>query len=308
MNMKYGKRLFAVLAAGLLLAGSLSFADANDRNGFFNGNGHMGGNWNNNENNNGNNNRNNNWNSDNDNNSWYGHMGDNWDNDNYNGYGHMYGPGNRKGGFGHMNGGGHMGSMMGGHNWNGNNWNGYQEFDEADLMDLEDLKDNVMDYLEYYDTDFEIEDIFVYSNTDYYFSVVEEETGRGAMELLVNPVTGYVYPEHGPNMMWNTKYGMHGSWNGGGFMNGIFEEYDKEDQISSDEALELANEYLAQYEEDLQAEDGGHAFYGYYTFHVELDEEAAGMMSVNVYTGDVWYHTWHGDLVEIISEGHGQED
>ncbi len=146
------KRLFAVLAAGLLLAGSLSFADANDRNGFFNGNGHMGGNWNNNEND-----------------SWYGHMGDNWDNDNYNGYGHMYGPGNRKGGFGHMNGGGHMGSMMGGYNWNGNNWNGYQEFDEADLMDLEDLKDNVMDYLEYYDTDFEIEDIFVYSNTDYYF-------------------------------------------------------------------------------------------------------------------------------------------
>ena len=36
------------------------------------------------------------------------------------------------------------------------------------------------------------------------------------MELLVGKNTGAVYPEPGPNMMWNTKYGMMTGGSGGG--------------------------------------------------------------------------------------------
>ena len=43
---------------------------------------------------------------------------------------------------------------------------------------------------------------------NFYALVQEKSTGRGAFELLLDRVTGAVFPEHGPNMMWNTKYGM----------------------------------------------------------------------------------------------------
>ncbi len=195
----------------------------------------------------------------------------------------------------------HMDGMMGSYYW------GYdQEYDKSELKEISELKENVEKYLDYYDGDFEIEDIFVYSNSDYYFSIVEEATGRGAMELLVNPVTGAVYPEFGPNMMWNTKYGMHSS-NGYGMMrmmDSFFNDFDEEDAISKDEALNEANDYLKDFSDNLVAEDGGHAFYGYYTFHIVEDDEVMGMLSVNAYTGDVWFHKWHGDLIEIISDRH----
>jgi hypothetical protein len=30
----------------------------------------------------------------------------------------------------------------------------------------------------------------------------------GAMELLVDKSSGAIFPEYGPNMMWNLKYGI----------------------------------------------------------------------------------------------------
>jgi len=276
MNKKITVKLMtALIAVGMVAAGTIVFADSESNQGF-----------------------------------WSNMMGDNTQNTGYNmmgytsdnGYGHM---GGMMGGFSsdgnYGNGFGHMGSMMGSYGWGGN-----QEFDSSDIKPLEDLKVNVMKYLEYFDGDFEIEDIFVYSNSDYYFSIVEEDTGKGAMELLVNPITGYVYPEHGPNMMWNTEYGMHGSNGYGmmGMMGGFSNSYDEGDEISVEVALEKANDYLKKIDEDLIAEKGGHAFYGYYTFHVNKGEDLKGMMSVNAYTGDVWYHNWHGNLIELISVGH----
>ena len=43
---------------------------------------------------------------------------------------------------------------------------------------------------------------------NFYVQVTEKSTGNGAFELLINKYTGSIYPEMGPNMMWNTKYGM----------------------------------------------------------------------------------------------------
>jgi hypothetical protein len=64
-------------------------------------------------------------------------------------------------------------------------------------------------------------------DNNFYAVVTEKSTGTGAFELLVNRYTGAVYPEPGPNMMWNTKYGhmagggmMGGGMMGGGMMGG----------------------------------------------------------------------------------------
>jgi hypothetical protein len=43
--------------------------------------------------------------------------------------------------------------------------------------------------------------------------------------------------------------------------------------------------------------DEADAFYGYYTLHVLRDGKTIGMLSVNGFTGTVWYHTWHGNFV-----------
>jgi hypothetical protein len=39
------------------------------------------------------------------------------------------------------------------------------------------------------------------------------------------------------------------------------------------------------------------AFPGYYTVDFEVNGSPAGMLSVNAYTGQVWYHTWHGQFL-----------
>jgi len=278
MNKKFSTKLMtALVAVGMIAAGTIAYADSENNQGFWS-----------------------NMMSSDARSSGYNMMGYSSDNTFNNGYGHM---GGMMGGYSsdgnYGNSFGHMGGMMGSYNWDSN-----QEFDQSEVKPLEDLKENVMTYLEYFDGDFEIEDIFVYTNSDYYFSIVEENTGRGAMELLVNPVTGYVYPEFGPNMMWNTEYGMHGSNGYGGMMGGFFKSNDEDDAISVESALDKANEYLGELNEDLVAEEGGHSFYGYYTFHVNEGDVLKGMMSVNAYTGDVWYHNWHGNLIEVISEDH----
>jgi hypothetical protein len=41
----------------------------------------------------------------------------------------------------------------------------------------------------------------------FYVVYFEESTGIGAFEMLIEKNTGRIFPEYGPNMMWNTKYG-----------------------------------------------------------------------------------------------------
>jgi hypothetical protein len=40
------------------------------------------------------------------------------------------------------------------------------------------------------------------------------------------------------------------------------------------------------------------AFPGYYTIDVTRDGKIAGMLSVNAYSGQVWYHRWHGAFIQ----------
>ena len=50
------------------------------------------------------------------------------------------------------------------------------------------------------------------------------------------------------------------------------------------------------------ADEHADAFYGYYTIHTLENGEVVGMLSVNGFTGQVFPHTWHGELVEMGDE------
>jgi hypothetical protein len=127
---------------------------------------------------------------------------------------------------------------------------------------------------------------------NFYAIVQESDTGVGALEVLVDKATGGVYPEMGPNMMWNGRYGMHNR-----MMGGVGET----NTISADEAKEIAQRWLDANRPGVTVEDVD-PFYGYYTVHTLKDGQIEGMLSVHGSTGQVWYHTWHGRFIQMLEE------
>jgi hypothetical protein len=173
-------------------------------------------------------------------------------------------------------------------------------------------------YLEELDLeDLEVSEVMVFDNHAY-VQVFEQSSGIGALELLVDPMTLAVYPEHGPAMMWNLKYSPMSGFGGFGMMGmmGAF-NFGSEDSmlemmeeqaevvdfadlpVGPQEAVESAQRYLDAYLPGAEADDTPDPFYGYYTLHIERDGEVVGMLSVNGTTAQVWPHTWHGELLEM---------
>ena len=137
-------------------------------------------------------------------------------------------------------------------------------------------------------TDLEVTDPMEFTY-NFYVQVREKSTGINAFELLVNPYTGRVFPEPGPNMMWNTKYGHMGRWWGG--------QPTATMAVDPETAKQVAQQYLDTFMSGATA-DEPETFYGYYTLHVLKDGKVVGMLSVNGTTGQVWWHRWHGDFVQ----------
>ena len=129
--------------------------------------------------------------------------------------------------------------------------------------------------------------------SNYYAEVEEEATGIHAMELLVDKSSGRVYPEQGPNMMWNTKYSMMASMMGGSYPGGTSAGAMP---VAPEQARALAQQFLDVNAPGLTVADAD-PFYGYYTLHTLKGGQVEGMLSVNGYTGAVWYHTWHGTFI-----------
>jgi len=127
---------------------------------------------------------------------------------------------------------------------------------------------------------------------NFYAEVEEKSTGVHAFELLIDRYSGAVYPEPGPNMMWNTKYGHMGR-----MMGGWWDQAPDTTSVTSEQARDLAQEWLDQYLPGTSAAEQADAFYGYYTIHVLDGDQVYGMLSVSSYTGDVWYHDWHGNFI-----------
>lgn len=162
------------------------------------------------------------------------------------------------------------------------------------------------------DSNLMVKDIMIFDNHAY-AQIVEKDTGIGVMEVLVDPTTKAVFPEMGPNMMWNQKYGMMSGFGryGMGMMMGRFgfgspntPNTSTEMPIAPEKAVEAAQTYLNTYfsTANLTADEHADPFYGYYTLHVNQDGQTAGMLSVNGYTGQVFPHTWHGKFIEMSGE------
>ncbi len=132
---------------------------------------------------------------------------------------------------------------------------------------------------------------------NFYVLVKEKDTGLGAFELLVDKYTGAVSPEMGPNMMWNTKYGMHS-----GIMGWLTGAENAPATVTAEQAEANAQQYLNTYYAGTTL-GNVEAFYGYYHVEVLSSGNIYGMLSVNSYTGQVWYHTWHGAFIQELEVG-----
>lgn len=187
---------------------------------------------------------------------------------------------------------GRMGMMMGG--WEGcpmaGGWNGVDP--DATPLTMEQAGEKAVQFLAAFgNDDLAVVEMMEFTG-NFYAEVREKSTGVGAFELLVDRYTGDVYPEPGPNMMWNLKYGHMGGygmmrWRG---------TPEATMPVTLEQAVEQAQKYLDRFNTGLTAGEA-EPFYGYYTLHTERDGQVTGMLSVNGYTGAVWYHQWHGDFI-----------
>jgi hypothetical protein len=130
---------------------------------------------------------------------------------------------------------------------------------------------------------------------NFYVQVNEKNTNNGAFQLLINKYTGSIYPEMGPNMMWNTKYGMMR----GGILGGIYGTPTTTMTVTATQATANAQQYLNTYLLGTTTGDVT-TFYGYYTLEVLNGTTPYSMLSVNGYSGQVWYHTWHGTFINEL--------
>jgi hypothetical protein len=65
--------------------------------------------------------------------------------------------------------------------------------------------------------------------------------------------------------------------------------------VTAEKAIEKAQKFLDARLPGTKVAEEADTFYGYYTIHVLTDDgNIYGMLSVNGYTGQVWYHRWHG--------------
>lgn len=182
---------------------------------------------------------------------------------------------------------GRQGGMIGGYGW--------QAGEIADPLSIEENEAILEGFLadNGWSDQLEIAEIMIFDNHAY-AQLVEIESGIGAYEVLIDAGTGSVYPEHGANMMWNLKYGMHSA--------GV--DVSATMDISAEQAVTFAQEYLDANLAGTTADDHAVPFYGYYTLHVLQDGEIVGMLSVEGFSGEVLLHTWHGDLIEMSEHLH----
>jgi hypothetical protein len=115
--------------------------------------------------------------------------------------------------------------------------------------------------------------------------------------------TGY-----GPGMMGGSGYGP-GRMTGGGMMGGYGPGGQRAPgvgpglapkvtpQVGAAQAKTIAQTFLTTQFPGTKVRNVD-AFPGYYTLDVTRDGTVVGMLSVNAYTGQVWFHRWHGMFIQ----------
>lgn len=141
--------------------------------------------------------------------------------------------------------------------------------------------ENMENFTRQYGSNTEVDDFMTFSN-NYYAVVKDVASGQDIAEILVDRYSGSAYPEPGPNMIWNTRYGA-------GRVQAGSSGYDLAG------AKKLVGDFLTGYLPGAQIQES-HAMPGYYTFDFGRNE-TEGMLSVNAYSGQIWVHTWHGSYI-----------
>ena len=197
--------------------------------------------------------------------------------------GNGYGPGIMMGGNGGMM------NMMGGYGWNN------ETNPNVTPLTVDQARQAAEKYVQSLNiTGLETGEVMIFDNNAYVV-VKESDTGLGAFELLVDPVSQTAYPEYGPDMMWNLKYsglnhnnmtlapgasagvggfggmmggGMMGGWN---YQNTIPADVSVEMTVTPEQAIEYAQTYLDANFAGATAATDPTQFYGYYTLDFEKD-------------------------------------
>lgn len=163
---------------------------------------------------------------------------------------------------------------------------GWGDEEAEPVQNLNQARERADAYAEALQPTLEVGEVMRFEN--HYYADLQEPDGSKVTEVLIDSRSGAVRPEMGPATMWNTRFSMMGGGNGG----------DSESNVSATQAQKIADRWLAERDEGLTSEDPV-KFPGYYTLHTVKDGEITGMLSVRDGTGDVWYHSWHGDFVEM---------
>ncbi len=164
-----------------------------------------------------------------------------------------------------------------------------QTLNTGERITIEQALNTVNEVVDKMDENLVVSEIMAFDK-NFYAAVKENDTGKGAFELLVDPYSGSVSYEPGPNMMWNLKYGHMGSSSAA----------NENNQITLEQAKEYAQNALDNQVSGAEIEGHGLSFYGYYTFDYQIDGKISGMLSVNGNTGKVWFHSWHGKFLEEL--------
>jgi hypothetical protein len=135
---------------------------------------------------------------------------------------------------------------------------------------------------------------------NYYASIRETATGIGAFEILIDRSSGTVIREPGPDMIWNAKYSMMGGGMTGGFGVGGSRPM----TVSTQQAQDVAQRWLDTNQTGTSAK-APDSFYGFYTVDFQRAGRLVGMLSVNGYSGQVWFHSWHGSFIQLRDLGAG---
>jgi len=175
----------------------------------------------------------------------------------------------------------------------------------------------------------ELDEIQEFSN-NFYVAVRFKAGGLGAFEFLIDRYSGFVHPEP-QTMMWNTQFGHMAGLGGpgpggygpgggygygsGGMMGGGYGPGGMTGgsgwaqgagpgsppaiapTVTAARAKTIAQTFLNSQFPGTKVRNVD-AFPGYYTIDVTRDGKVAGMLSVNAYSGQVWYHRWHGAFIQ----------
>jgi hypothetical protein len=122
----------------------------------------------------------------------------------------------------------------------------------------------------------------------------EKSSGLHAFEIYINKINESVYPEMGPYMMWNLKYGHM-------MMMGGYYYYRSASQmpVTEEKAVSLAKEFIKASFPKASLDNDAEVFYGFYEFVIKEDGKPYTHLFINGYSGQYWFWNPHGPIIQI---------